>query len=275
MGIVGRSGEGAEEERDERAVAASGDPELHAMLDDWDPSDPDTVKVHYDLGAWSLDDRAALAEACAERSLPHAWEGDELVVPEAAEAAADALFDELEALGVGTSAAAAPVALAEGMPATEYGLDEWPAGDRATLTAALIDAEIPFRWEGTTVVVAADAEAEVDDLLDAIERGELVLVDEDGDGEPGDAPEGVMGRLFSAADRLAEDPDDTTGRIEVLELDDAISAGRPPFGVGAGVWERVVAANAAIAELLGSDEPDGADLIDAARQLRTLTKPFA
>jgi hypothetical protein len=273
MGVVGRSGEEADEQRPERAVAAGGDPDMAALLDDWDPNDPDAVKVHYDLAAWSLDDRAALAETFAERGLPHAWDGDELVVPEAVEAIADAVFDELDAEGVGSGAGSAPLVLAEDAPATEYGLDEWPAGDRETLTAALVDAEIPFRWEGTTVVVAADAESEVDELLDAIERGELVLVDEDG--SDADVPEGVMGRLFSAGDRLAEDPDDTTGRIEVLELDDAITAERPPFGVGAGVWERVVAANAIVAELLRADEADGADIIDAARQLRTLTKPFA
>ena len=39
---------------------------------------------------------------------------------------------------------------------TEFGLDEWSADDRALLTESLIDAEIPHRWEDTTVVVAAD-----------------------------------------------------------------------------------------------------------------------
>jgi hypothetical protein len=42
------------------------------------------------------------------------------------------------------------------------------------LTDALVDAEIPHRWEGTTVIVAEDAEHAVDDLLDAIEAGELL-----------------------------------------------------------------------------------------------------
>ena len=34
---------------------------------------------------------------------------------------------------------------------------------------------MPHRWDGTTVVVATDAEATVDELLDAIEQGTLVL----------------------------------------------------------------------------------------------------
>ena len=34
---------------------------------------------------------------------------------------------------------------------------------------------MPHRWDGTTVVVATDAEASVDELLDAIEQGTLVL----------------------------------------------------------------------------------------------------
>jgi hypothetical protein len=47
---------------------------------DWNPNDPDTVKVHYDVSAWSLDQRAELSEALAEADLAHVWEGDEVVV---------------------------------------------------------------------------------------------------------------------------------------------------------------------------------------------------
>jgi len=33
---------------------------------DWNPNDPDTVKVHYDVGGWSLDQRVELSEALAQ-----------------------------------------------------------------------------------------------------------------------------------------------------------------------------------------------------------------
>ena len=59
---------------------------------DWNPNDPDTVKVHYDVSAWTIDQRAELSEALAEDEITHVWDGDELVVPEEVEAQADELF---------------------------------------------------------------------------------------------------------------------------------------------------------------------------------------
>ena len=54
----------------------------------WNPNDPDAVKVHYDLAGWSFEQRAELAAACRGRD-PHAWDGDELIVPEQIEDAVD------------------------------------------------------------------------------------------------------------------------------------------------------------------------------------------
>ena len=137
---------------------------------DWNPNDPDTVKVHYDVSVWSLDQRAELAEALADAEIAHVWEGDEVVVPEELESEVDELFARLEQL-LGPFA----VTLATDEPGVQYELDEWPPADRQALTQALVEGEVPHRWEGMTVVVAADAETTVDELLDAIEQGTLVL----------------------------------------------------------------------------------------------------
>ena len=63
------------------------------MSDDFDPRDPDVVKVNYDLRGWDPDQRAALIESFANADIPHVWDGDELIVPESAEDSADAVFD--------------------------------------------------------------------------------------------------------------------------------------------------------------------------------------
>ncbi len=55
--------QGGDEQRNERAD--SGQPI------DFDPNDPDEVKVHYDLEAWNFDQRAELSEALAAAELPH------------------------------------------------------------------------------------------------------------------------------------------------------------------------------------------------------------
>jgi len=125
-----QSGDEAQQER-----AASGEPF------DFDPNDPDVVKVHYDVSGWNLDQRAELSEALAEAELPHVWEGDEVIVPEVVEADVDVLFDQLDTI-LGPFA----IVLDDDAESTEFGLDEWSDADRTVLTEALIASEVPHRW---------------------------------------------------------------------------------------------------------------------------------
>ena len=99
---------------------------------EWSPTDPDTPKVHYDLAAWSIDQQAEVSATMAEQDVPHFWDGQELVVPEAMESQVDVLLTELETrLGVErdrdaetpeASAAAPP--LLEGEPVVDYDLSD-------------------------------------------------------------------------------------------------------------------------------------------------------
>ena len=115
MAFVNKSGGDGEETSTD--VAAGGPPQWDI---DFDPNDPDQVKVHYDLAGWNFEQRAELAETLAENNVPHMWDGDELVVPEQLETHVDGLFEQLEAeLGP------FPVVLGDDEPATEFGLDEW------------------------------------------------------------------------------------------------------------------------------------------------------
>ncbi len=256
-----QSGDEAQQDR-----AASGEPI------DFDPSDPDVVKVHYDVSAWDFDQRAELSEALAEAELPHAWDGDEVVVPEVVEADVDALFDELEKI-LGPF----PIALDDGAESTEFGLDEWSDADRAVLTDALVASEVPHRWDGTTVVVAADAEHAVDDLLDAIEAGELLG---DGGDEGMAPPEGALSTMFLAADRLAKDPLDAGARDDLLGLAPHVEAKTPPYGMAHRPWAGAVGGVDVIVELIHRDaagspgETSESDMIGAAQELRSLLRPY-
>ena len=132
---------GDDEDEDQSSATPSGAPPI-----DWDPNDPDSVNVLYNVSAWSVDQRAELAATFADAGHPHAWEGDELVVPEQIEDAVDELFDHLE-----REIGPFPVGLAADVPSTEFGLDEWPPTDIEVLQQALLEAEIPHRWEGSTL----------------------------------------------------------------------------------------------------------------------------
>ena len=265
---------------------------------DFDPNDPDTVKVHYDVSSWNFDQRAELSEALANDDLPHFWDDDELVVPEIVEGRVDALFERLE-----KELGPFPIVLVAGAESTEFGLDEWSSSDRSVLTDALIDAEVPHRWEGATVVVAADTEHVVDDLLDAVESGELLAIGAD-DGEA--PPEGALSAIFLAADKLAKDPGDAKSRTTLIDLHGQLNPKRPPYGLAQRTWEGAVAGVGTVVDHViadahggagndtGADGAVGADadanldddtgdasdassdssLIGAAQELRSLVRPY-
>lgn len=257
MPFVNRSG--GDEERSTE-VAAGGPPGFDV---DFDPNDPDQTKVHYNLTGWNFDQRAELAETLAEQGVPHVWDGEELVVPEAIESLVDALFDALEA-EIGPF----PVPLLDGDDATEFGLDEWPAADIETLQQSLVDAEIPHTWSGRTLLVARDAEHVVDDLLDAIEAGEVASLDEDAE-----APDGALHDLHRHADRVARDLTNAPSRAALLALVPQLSADAPPFGLPVGSWRTIVdRANVLVELFMAGAESD--ELAAAADDLRAVCRPW-
>ena len=258
MPFVNKSGGDGEEESTD--VAAGAPPAFDV---DFDPLDPDQVKVHYNLTGWSIDQRAELAETLAELGVPHTWEGEELIVPEVIENHVDALFDRLEA-EIGPF----PVPLLDGDESTEFGLDEWPVRDLETLKEALVEAEIPHVWQGRTLLVAHDAENVVDDLLDAIEAGEVASLDEDAE-----APDGALHDLYIAADRLARDITNASSRNTVLTLVPELSPAVPPFGLAVGAWRVIVErAHVLLAHFEGAADPEL--LTAAADELRTACRPY-
>ncbi len=258
MPFVNKSGGDGEEESTD--VAAGAPP---AFDFDFDPNDPDQTKVHYNLIGWSFDQRAELSETLAERGVPHVWEGEELVVPEEIEGPVDALFDELEA-EIGPF----PIPLLDGDASTEFGLDEWPVADLETLKESLVEAEIPHTWEGRTLLVAQDAEHVVDDLLDAIEAGEVASLDEEGE-----APDGALHDLYVAADRLARDATHVQGRSTVLQLVPNLSPAVPPFGLAVRSWSSIVdRAQALLARFEQGADPE--QLSAAADELRSVCRPW-
>lgn len=258
MPFVNRNS-GAEERSED--VASGAPPFEHG--EEFDPNDPDVVKVHYDVAGWSHDQVAELAETLAERSVPHVWEDEELVVPEAVEEAVDVLFTELE-----DEIGPFPVVLADDAPSTEFGLDEWPQRDLDMLRQALVDAEIPHRWHGTTLAVDEQAENVVDDLLDAIEAGEVASLDEEVE-----APEGALNDLYVAADRLRRDPADGSARRSLLDLVPVLDPRGAPYGLAVRSWEVIVdRARALAGEFEVGAESDA--IAASAEELLTVCRPW-
>lgn len=248
-------------------------------MTDWNPDDPDAVRVHYDLSAWNFDQQAELAAALADAELPHGWDGSELVVPEEAEDQVDDVIAEVEArLGIidhplsdldGESPV--PRNLDETAPITEYDLAESTPLELQTVGHALTDAQIPFRWEGATLLVETADESVVEALLDDIERGEYADVLGAGD-QVAASPESLTS-MFLAAERLRREPRDPDGLEHLVKVGDADPA-HPPYGVTPRLWSDACALVDRVADALAADfGPDDETAMAAADDLYELLRP--
>ena len=256
-------------------------------MTDWNPNDPDATRVYYDLTAWSFDQQAELASAMAEADIPHAWEGTELMVPDESELAADVVIAEVEErLGIqdagiqdedaplGTGAA--PVELADGVPATEFDLADWSPAEHEAVSHALADAGIAFRWDAGLLLVGTDDEAVVDTLLDEIESGEYadVLAASTRDDAVDEASAEVLTTFFLAAERLRREPLDADGIEHLMRALDEADTDVPPFGVTPRMWTQIVELADRLADALAADEqPDEEAAMAAAEQLHELLRP--
>lgn len=159
----------------------------------------------------------------------------------------------------------------------EYDLVEWEMTERSAATAALVEAEIPYRWEAELVlVVPAVAEDEVDLLLDELGDIEDLAEALDPDGsavDGGEEAQGAMAELFVAVDRLQHDPTDPDLAADVLYAAGTVSASLPPYGIERPVWRQIQGlASTVVADLeeAADDETVAADARALREYLRDL-----
>ena len=255
------------------------------MTDEWNPNDPDATRVHYDLANWSFEQMAELAAALADATIPHAWDGNELIVPESAEDDTDDIVAQVEMrLGIASdSEVEVPpreaIPLAEDAASTEYDLAEWESDERDLITSHLVARGLPFRWEEDVLLVGTENEELVDTILDEVENDEGVeLPDDDDDADDEDAdrlPFETLTTFFLAGDRLQKNPLDADGLEQLLAAIDVADPDRPPYGVEKRLWVRTCElADDLAAALVDGDEPDVVETQAVAGELHDLLRPY-
>jgi hypothetical protein len=237
--------------------------------DDIDPLDlPEEEQLVYDLSAWPIEIHAEVAEAMAEAGVGHSWLGTDLVVHDRHEETADALLAAIERRhGLQSDA---PPAREPGSE-VEYDLSEWDSQARAMLTGRLIETDVPFRWEGGLVVVAAADEGSVDAVLDELDEalvaGGWLPPNEE---EPGESP---LSALFVAVDDLASHPNDRDAILRLNQLFEQSESGPVPFGVNPSSWERILDQVSDLLDL-SLDAEDVADVKAEALEVREVLRPL-
>jgi hypothetical protein len=144
--------------------------------------------------------------------------------------------------------------LVEGEAAEEVGyrLDDWEDAERAELIEALIDREVRHRFEGDELVVAADDEEAVDDLVVSASAG----ADADGGGEAGEVDPAVLAmvtELLGGARRLREDPTDMDADADVAEVAAGMFALDRVAGIDDERWEGIGRVTRRLLGALGAD----------------------
>lgn len=237
-------------------------------MSEWNPRDPDAASVRYDLSEWSINQRADVAEALAEAEITHSWDGDELMIPVEIEERVDAILDEIE---TAASTEGSVRMLEAGERLTEYELDEWSTAERDELSEMLTEFNIAYRWEGDVLLVPTTAEDEVDECLDALETGGVVIVDDDSVPQ---ASTETLRILFNVAQRLQRNPLDADGLTMLTILLEDIESHSAPRGVPTSVWRQATDIADQIATALADgNQPDETTAIELAGRLQAVLRP--
>jgi hypothetical protein len=226
-------------------------------------------QVEYHLHEWSAEYRAMLEQLVSGAGVAHVWEGATMVVAPGDEDQVDELVEQVEM--------SEEVALDPMAEKTVYEVSDWSMDQLSVLLNALGEAGIPheFDVEGDLAVLADDEER-VEALLDTLEFGEPESASDAGEGDPDDGIETaeILSDLFVACDRLQNDATDHAGVLGGVDAVDRIE-GRPlPFGFGPALWNDIVGRAVALRSAIEDDAVDDLDLMDQARDLRTLLRQY-
>lgn len=237
-------------------------------MSEWNPRDPDTESVRYDLSEWTINQRANVASVLADAAVPHTWDGDELIVPVDDEDQVDAILDEIESQSAATDSTQS---LDADEQLTEYELDDWSAAERNELSQMLTEFNVAYRWEGDVLLVPTSSEDEVDECLDSLEKGGIIIVDDDSTPQ---ASQETLKTLFNVAQRLQRNPLDADGLTLLSVLLEDIESHRSPQNVPSSVWRQATdIADQLAAALTDDNQPDELTAIDLAGRLHAVLRP--
>lgn len=236
-------------------------------------------QVVYDLSAWPIDAQTETSMVFAESSLPHQWDGTDLIVPAVHEESADRLLEriedqfglvsdeELERLAEAEAELRDPESVDDTSGGeTEYDLIGWDTPRRAELVSRLVELGIPHRWEDDMLVVPTPRENEVDGILDEMEGVDTGAVS----GEVIEPAE-IASTLFLVADRMRKGKVDAERYSRLCEVLESAEPARVPYGWDPAVWQQALE----LAEDLADAVADDTDEIEsAATALYDLLRPL-
>ncbi len=256
-------GDASEDEADELEAAAVGEAGDDESYDD-DAPDPND-QILFELAEWGARERRLIDAELESMGVRRAWEASTLVVAAPDAHVVDDLIDEIEER--------VALDLPSDVEPVIYDVSDWPQGLEERLVDALIDERIPHLRSYREIRVGRDDEERVDGLVETVTTAWEDEIPTDEELEGPDAQQ-VLSELFVASDRLLHDPSDAAATVR---FDDAASDSTTmgvPFGFSDADWTAINDLVEALRDLLGAEEADDDDIVEAATALRTHLRPI-
>jgi hypothetical protein len=170
-----------------------------------------------------------------------------------------------------------------------YRLEGWSDRERGRLIERLNDDEVVHRFENDELVVSADDEARVDDLVEELAAnpdeeevgvadsgrlGERGLLEAGRDEEQDEPTTAALRLLADAAGRLRRDPTDMHADADVAEASAAVFMAEDYSGADADTWAAVGRVTRRLLSALGADEALEEEIQTQAAVLEKLLNPL-
>jgi hypothetical protein len=236
----------------------------HQLSGAWDLFSPPMPLVQ---GATGLTSRWGYA---LPPSMPHAWDGTTLVVPEANAEEVEAWVSAIES--------SVELALDPEADKLAYDVEDMNDENLTMLLESLLADGIPHELsdDGELFVHEAD-EAKVEAILDRIDYPDELPAQEDEELEdPDDGLEvqEILSDVFEAADRLVHDTRNPDAMLAVAEGVDRMAELGVPFGFHRDQWTALVDQASELRTAVEVDEPDREAVAEQARLLRDSIRPL-
>jgi hypothetical protein len=220
----------------------------------------------YELNEWSRESRLMVQQLLEGVEVPYVWESTNLVIPAPFESQADNAIEQVEAT--------AQPPLDPDADKLLYELTEWDEGEVALLVDVLAQADVPYDFDvdGNLVVLAED-ETRVEELLDTVEFPDALDADMKGGGD-GLVAQQVLSDLFVGADRLRHHARDHEGVLGLVAAATSIEGLEVPFGFEPGVWQRILDGAASLRAAIEDDDVGDEEIEAQADEYRTLLREY-
>jgi hypothetical protein len=258
-----------------------------------DVGDVDEEQLAYEFHDWAFESRRLIDQLLTGETVAHAWQGATLIIRAEDEDRVDQLVEQVEHSTLPT--------LDPDREHSVYEMAGWSDAQQTSLSRQLGVEAIAHEFDvNGDLVIHAEDEERLDEILDVIDQEGLVDVDADDDddeaeddddegddededdGDDEDEDDGddehdpaagldtttLLNRVFDASDRLRKNARDAHGVLGLYDFGPAVMDAPMPYGYERPEWRGIVDLVRTVLELLDNEDSNDVEICEQAGRLR-------